>query len=152
MKWLAIIGLTLQFLAFWFAAPELLGEQTLQRFQNSLKKVLSVLPIIIILAIVFGYGLTFSIIGIMKGMRAAETGIEESEMYSYFIVMGICTLMYFVFLGFYKKIKYWLEQKLAIPLVNQLIQNSQARSSALVVGAVLFSLGFVIQIVVLVLS
>ena len=152
MKWLAIIGLTFQFLAFWFAAPELLGESTLQRFQDSLKKVISILPILIIFIVILGYGLTFSILGIVKGIQASEEGIQQAEFYNYFIVMGISTLIYFVFIGFYKRIKRWLENRLAIPLVNQLIENSHARSSALVVGAVLFTLGFVIQIVVLILT
>jgi hypothetical protein len=152
MKWLNIIGLTFQFLAFWFAAPELLGESTLLRFQSSLKKFISVLPLLIILFVVLGYGLTFSILGVLKGIEASETGIEESSMYRYFLVMGVCTLLYFLFLAFYKKIKTALETKLAAPLVNRLIENSQARSSALVIGAVLFSLGFVLQLVVLILA
>lgn len=152
MKWLAIIGLTFQFLAFWFAAPELLGESTLLRFQSSLKRLISVLPLLIILIVVLGYGLTFSVLGVLKGLQASETGIEESSMYRYFLIMGICTVVYFIFLAYYKKIKLGLETKLAAPLVNRLINNSQARSSALVIGAVLFTTGFLCQLVALIFS
>ena len=102
MKWLGILGLTFQFLAFWFAAPELLGESALQRFQSSLKKVLSVLPILIILTVVLGYGLSFSILGIVKGIEASEAGVEESELYTYYVTIGVSTLVYFVFLAFFK--------------------------------------------------
>ena len=65
-------------------------------------------------------------------------------MYPYFVVIGVCTLVYFLFLAFYNKIKTALETGLAVPLVNRLIENSKARSSTLIIGAVLFLLGFIL--------
>jgi uncharacterized SAM-binding protein YcdF (DUF218 family) len=88
----------------------------------------------------------------MKGIQASQEGIKQEAFINYFIVIGFCTLLYFVFIAFYKKIKRWLETSLAEPLVTQLIENSQARSSALVVGAILFSLGFILQLIVLILA
>ena len=65
------------------------------RFNSSVKKFISVLPLLIILFVVLGYGLSFSTLGVLKGVAASETGIEESSMNPYFVVMGVCTLVYF---------------------------------------------------------
>ena len=152
MKWLNIIGLTFQFLAFWFAAPELLGATTLKRFEKGLKKFISFLPVFIVLIVILGYGLTSIGVGLFKAYKSQTEGIEEQEMYNYYVALGIGTLCYIVFLVFYKRIRSWLTLKVAEPLTEKLIKNSKIRSTALVIGAVLFTVGFAFQIIALVLT
>ena len=108
MKWINAIGLILQFAAFWFAAPELLGAKTLKRFEIGLTRLLSSIPLIILMIGCVGYGLSFAIAGVLKGMKGAEEGLSESEFYSFIITLGIGTLVYIVFMFFFNRIMAWL--------------------------------------------
>lgn len=149
MKWLNALGLLLQFLSFWFAAPELLGTSALQRFEEALRKFLAIIPLLILMMVVFGYGIGFSIMGITKGLQAAETGMEPSEMYGYMAVLLFGTIVYFIFMYYYKAIKKWLDLNIAKPLSEKLVHNNETRSTALAIGAVLFTIGFLLQFVLI---
>ncbi len=148
MKWINAVGLLLQFIAFWLAAPELLGEPTLRRFEKGLKKLVTQLPIIVIWLIVLGYGITSTLFSVMKGLDAAKNGTTIGSMTSFYITLGIFSGVYFIFIAFYKRIKKWLETKLAQPLVEKLINNTETRKQSLILGAVLFSVGFMLQFIV----
>lgn len=152
MKWLNALGLLLQFLSFWFAAPELLGTSALKRFENALRKLLSLIPLLIVMIVIGGYGFSFCYIGITKGMQAAETGMEQGEIYQFYIVFIAATLAYFVFMFYYKRIRKWLDLKVALPLTEKLIHNNETRSTALIIGAVLFTIGFMLQFVLVLLG
>jgi hypothetical protein len=152
MKWINALGLLLQFISFWFAAPELLGVNTLKRFESTLRKFVASLPLIILLAFILVYAVSMSVLGIMKGLKASEVGLEKNEMLQVYTIMGICLILYFVFLFFFKRIKNWLDIHLAQPLVSGLINNNKTRSSALIVGAILFTIGFLLQLVVIFLA
>jgi len=152
MKWINALGLLLQFVSFWFAAPELLGVNTLKRFENSLRKFVASLPLIILMGIILVYAVSLSALGIFKGIEANEKGIAKSDMIQVYLTMGVCFLFYLVFLFFFKRLKKWLDINLAQPLVYGLINNNKTRSSALMVGAVLFTLGFLLQMLVVFLS
>lgn len=148
MKWVNAIGLLLQFIAFWLAAPELLGEPTLRRFEKGLKKLVTQLPMIIIWLLILGYGVTSIILSLLKGLDAAKNGTTESSMMAFYINLAAVSLLYFIFIAFYKRFKKWLEERLAQPLVEKLINNTETRKQALILGAVLFSVGFILQFVV----
>lgn len=148
MKWVNAIGLLLQFIAFWLAAPELLGEPTLRRFEKGLKKLVTQLPIIIIWIVVLGYGITSISLSLIKGLDAAKNGITVESLTQFYILLGIFSFLYILFMVFYKRIKKGLETKLAQPLVEKLINNTETRKQALILGAVLFSVGFILQFVV----
>lgn len=148
MRWVNAIGLLLQFVAFWLAAPELLGEPTLRRFEKGLKKLVTQLPIIIIWIVIIGFGVTSLVLSLMKGLDAARNGITENEMNTFYIKLAIVSGLYFIFIAFYKRIKKGLKTKLAQPLVEKLINNTETRKQFLILGAVLFSLGFMLQFIV----
>ena len=150
MKWINAIGLILQFLSFWLAAPELLGEATLKRFEAGLRKFIALMPVIIITIIVLGYGLFFGITGILKGIKASKEGIADQEFYSFLIATIIATIFYFILMFRYKKILSWLDLKYAKPLTETLITNNQTRKNALIVGAIIFTTGFLMQLFVIV--
>jgi len=147
MKWITATGLILQFFAFWFAAPELLGASTLKRFEKGLRKLIALIPLVFMTLVILGYGLTFFISGIVKAVKSQTEGIEEGELFEFFITLGVASILYFIFIFYYKKIKAWLETKVAQPLIYNLIENNHIRSISLVIGAVLFTLGFVLQII-----
>lgn len=149
MKWLNALGLLLQFLSFWFAAPELLGTSALKRFEIGLRKFLAFIPLLIVMLVIAGYGLSFTVIGFIKGMEAAKTGMETTEMYRYLAVFFTATIAYFIFMFYYKRIKKWLDLKVAKPLSEKLVHNNETRSTALAIGAVLFTLGFLLQFVLI---
>lgn len=148
MKWINAAGMLLQFLAFWFAAPELLGEKRLKSFEKGLKNLISYLPMILILLVIAVYGLTFGIGGIIKGIHASAQGIETSTLNNYYLVLSACTILYLVFILFFRRIHRWIESKIATPLSNKLINDQSVRKSALIVGAVLFTIGFLCQFII----
>lgn len=152
MKWLNALGLLLQFLSFWFAAPELLGDSFLKRMQGGLKAFVTKFSVVIIMIVVLGYGLTFSFLGIMKGMRASEMPIPQHDLIQYYTNFGFATVAYLVFILNYKKIKTWLDERVSAPLIEKLIQNPDLRKNALITGAIIFTLGFLIQFAVIIFS
>jgi hypothetical protein len=148
MKWVNALGLTFQFISFWFAAPELLGEQTLKRMESGLKTLITKIPVILVMLFCCGYGLTFSVMGIVKGLNASKEGITASEYYSFMAVLTISLMIYLLFIIYYKRINRWLENSIAQPLTQRLIHNNEARQNALLIGAALFSIGFLLQLAV----
>jgi Zn-dependent protease with chaperone function len=146
VKWINIIGLCLQFVAFWLAAPELLGESTLKRFEKGLEKLVSSIPLILLLLVMLVYGSYFfynAIIGISEGQN---TGLEEHEIISYFVQLVLFSIFYLVFVMLYKRISKWLMTHVSEPLIHKLINNNESRKNALIVGAIVFSLGFFLQL------
>lgn len=146
MKWINAIGLVLQFVAFWLAAPELLGESALKRFRNGLETFLARLPMAIFIVVVLGFSFGFGGLGIWKGLKAAESGMEAGEMTRFYILLGVGMMVYFVFLIFSKKIMRWISEKFSKPLVQKLIQEDRMRKNSLIIGAILFTAGFLFQL------
>ena len=108
MKLLTAIGLICQFVAFWFAAPELLGESALKRMQSGIQKLVTWIPIIVSLLIILGYGLTFITISAYNAYQMSKTGEAVIDPTKYFVAMAIFTTLYIVFIIKYKKIKSYL--------------------------------------------
>jgi hypothetical protein len=152
MKWINAVGMLLEFISFWFAAPELLGESSLKRFEKGLKNLISIIPILIIFLVISAYGLTFAITGIVGGLKASSEGANPGEMSSFFTVIAICTFLYMILMIFYKKIKLFLEIHLSQKLYQKLINNSEIRKSALIIGGILFSIGFLCQFIAAILD
>ncbi len=65
------------------------------------------------------------------------------------LVLGIAFTVYTVFLIFFKHIRNFIATKISAPLVTRLIDRNETRQQALVIGAVLFTLGFLIQVAML---
>ncbi|GAB5538997.1 MAG: hypothetical protein Salg2KO_11000 [Salibacteraceae bacterium] len=150
MKWIELIGVTFQFLSFWFAAPELLGEPALKRFESGLKRFLTALPLTILFFFILVYAFSFAGYGIYTGLKGAEIGLSEDDYFQYMVVLGSAFAIYGVFLIFFKRIRNFITSKVSDPLVERLIHKSQTRQQALVIGAVLFTLGFIIQLILVV--
>jgi uncharacterized protein YacL len=147
MKWINIIGLCLQFLAFWFAAPELLGVDALKRFEKSLIKLISKMPSLILGIAGLVLGLSMGIYGINQGLSASD-GQESNMVATMLVIISISVIYMLYILFFYKKVQRWIEKSFAKPIITKLISNNESRKIALITGAFLFTLGFVFQILV----
>lgn len=151
MKWINLTGLVLQFVAFWLAAPELLGLDALKRFEKGLIAFISSLPSLFmgIAGISFGAGMAY--FGISKGLEAAEG--SQSDVIQTMVVIGVISVVLMVyFLVFAKRTQKWMKRKLAVPLMTKLIENNESRKQALIIAAVLFSIGFMMQSLAIVFS
>ena len=148
VKALAIAGLCLQFISFWLAAPELLGVDALKRFENGLVKLLANLPGMTLGIVGFATGVSLGIYGILVGME----GDGEAALRA-MIWIGIIFVLYIVFmLLFYKRLQLYLGNRVAEPLIKNLINNNKARKAALTLGAIFFTAGFAFQLASLLLG
>lgn len=151
MKWLNIIGLVLQFVSFWLAAPELLGAETLKRFESGLIKTISRLPSIVLGSVGIIVGIVMGVYGTMKGIAASEEN-ESSVIQSMMIILAISVLYILYVVFFYKKVHRFIETIFAKPLIYKLITSSESRKVSLILGATLFTIGFLCQLIVLLVS
>ncbi|MBL0341473.1 MAG: hypothetical protein IPP71_11335 [Bacteroidetes bacterium] len=103
MKWLNALAIFLQFASFWLVAPEIIGEKTLSRISLALKKMISNLSLIFMVMLIAFYAIFFAARGIITGMEASQNSITQSEMNKYYIQVSISTVIYAVFMVFYKR-------------------------------------------------
>lgn len=148
MKWLNILGMVLQFLSFWCAAPELLGEATMKRLESGMTRFVARIPVIIVFGGMMAYALTIGLFGAFEGLSAGRGGEPLVGMWQYFLLLGALMVLYFAFMFFHKRILSLLERRLAQPLVHRLVENPDARRKALMLGAVLLTAGFLMQLIV----
>lgn len=152
MKWINALGMLLQFISFWMAAPELLGESNLKRFEKGLRNTLTLFPIVLLGLLIATYGILFLIRGIYLGIKGGFQGIESSEMHSFYWAIGISTFLYIMLILYFKRIRQFLERNISIPLTRKLLEDQQLRKSSLIMAAILLSIGFMMQFLVLILS
>ena len=151
MKWINLTGLLLQFIAFWLAAPELLGQEALKRFEKGLVSFISTLPSILMGLLGIGFGASMAFYGISEGLKAAE-GAQTDIVQTMVLIAMISVILMVYFLVFAKRTQKWMKRKFAEPLMTRLIENNESRKQALIVAAVLFSIGFLLQVVAIALT
>jgi hypothetical protein len=148
MKWLNILGMVLQFLSFWCAAPELLGEAAMQRLEKGMTRFVARIPVILVFGGMMVYALVAAGFGTYQGITAGRGEGPPMSMRSYAVVLGIVTSVYVVFLIFHKRVLRFLELRLAQPVVHHLVASADARRNALMLAAVLLTTGFLLQLIV----
>lgn len=148
IKWLNILGLVLQFIAFWLAAPELLGVEALKRFETGLVKIISQLPGLLFGFVGFSVGLGMGAYGFYTGMH----GDREQVFSSMYLMAGVMAVYVLFMVFFYKRLQVYLQRNVAEPLIEKLINNNQTRKAALVLGALFFTVGFLAQLVAVALA
>lgn len=134
MKWINVLGMTLQFISFWFAAPEILGEEKLKHYEEKLKHYISNLPTLI-----------FGVPGIILIGTLLSSDSDKSEIPApvIFIILAIV---------FRKKLQAKLEAKVIKPFLDRLIESEDKRQDYLRIAAMLFTAGFVCSIVAAILG
>ena len=140
MKWLNVTGLILEFLAFWFAAPELLGEQSLKGMETALKKIFSLLPLIFVIVIAGGFEIYCFV------------GTDHTDMKRHTFQIVIASVIYVTIMMFINKIRRFIREKISIPLIDKIINNQEARKVSLLIAGILISLSFTIQLIAILLS
>lgn len=148
MKWLNIFGMLLQFLSFWCAAPELLGEAAMKRLENGMTRFVARIPVFLVFGGMMAYALAAGLFGVYEGLTASRGEQPLISPRYYFLFIGVVMVVYLTFMVFYKKILALLEKRLAQPLVHRLVASADARRKALVLGALLLTTGFLMQLVV----
>lgn len=128
IKIFTLLGLVLQFLAFWMAAPEILGVDWLRKTEEMIRKVIKQIPQFIL-----------AVLGMVLGMMFYHSTD------SLFLFILIIILVVFMCV-FYKKIGSVLDDKISKPLIEKLIINDAFRFTLLKFAALFFTLGFVVQV------
>jgi hypothetical protein len=129
MRWLNILGMTLQFFSFWFAAPEILGEEKLKHYENKIKRYLSNLP-----TLIFGVP-SIILIFIFFGSGGKSSGSGEFSI--------VLLILAFIFRN---RLKKRFEEKVMKPFLDTLIENDDKRQNYLRIAAALFTAGFICSI------
>ncbi|WP_334126781.1 hypothetical protein [Empedobacter brevis] len=122
------LGLVLQFLAFWMAAPEILGVNWLRKTEGLIRKMISQLPQLIL-----------AVLGVVLGVMFYHSMRSIFAFVVVIIFIGILLLLY-------KKLGQVLDEKISKPLIKKLILNDTFRFTLLKFAALFFTLGFIIQI------
>ncbi|WP_312923843.1 hypothetical protein [Empedobacter brevis] len=128
IKVFTILGLVLQFLAFWMAAPEILGVDWLRKTQGLIRKMISQLPQLIL-----------AVLGMVLGVMFYHS---MRSIFAFVVVIIIIAIL----LLLYKKLGQVLDEKISKPLIKKLILNDTFRFTLLKFAALFFTLGFIIQI------
>lgn len=128
IKVFTILGLVLQFLAFWMAAPEILGVNWLRKTEGLIRKMISQLPQLIL-----------AVLGMVLGVMFYHSMRSIFAFVVVIIFIGILLLLY-------KKLGQVLDEKISKPLIKKLILNETFRFTLLKFAALFFTLGFIIQI------
>lgn len=128
IKIFTLLGLILQFVAFWMAAPEILGVDWLSKTEEMIRKAINQLPQLIL------------------GALGMAMGVMFYHSMSSFFVFIVVIMIIILLLIFYKKVEKLLDEKNSKPLVNKLILNETFRFTLLKFAALFFTLGFLIQI------
>ena len=139
MDWIkiaSIASISLQFISFWFAAPEVLGSEWLQKAEAIIRKGIKTIP-----------GFLMLIIGVVVGFLIPKS---LSDFNLKLIIPLACIFLLVVV--FSKRMQKILDEKISVPLLNKLIINQSFRFSLLKTAALLFTLGFIIQIITIIYS
>ena len=99
IKTLTILGLVLQFLAFWMAAPEILGADWLRKTEDLIRKMIRQIPQLIL-----------AVFGMFMGMMFYHSISSLIVFISVLIIIGFMLL-------FYKKLEQILDDKISRPLI-----------------------------------
>lgn len=152
LQWLNILGMVLQFLSFWCAAPELMGDATMQRLETTMTRFVARIPVILVFGGMMTYTLVVAGFGIYEGVSAGHGGTAVMDMGNYALMLGAACAAYLLFMLLHERILRYLEERLAQPLVRHMVTNADARRNGLLLGAILLTTGFLMQLVVAVVA
>lgn len=135
-----------QFISFWLAAPEIIGDKNLKRMQDMIKNLFSNLSVIILSVLVPGYALLFKFNGAMKGLESSSSGITPGRYYSTVLV---AMMLYMIFTLRFKYIKLWIDNRISSPLPEKHIHYNRLHRKSLVSSTYLFTTVFLIQFLII---
>ena len=151
MNYLDRIGLLFDFLAFWFATPEILGKERLKKIEIYLERALSCSGIVFFVLISFFFlSLAIPIIAIIS-----DSPILNWMSTSSFVTSFVCGFPLFcvIFFGLMYLVTSLTDktQKMIINVVKSLVaclaDDRKIRRRSLAIGAIFFVLGFILQFI-----
>jgi hypothetical protein len=149
--WVNRVGIVLEFLSFWLAAPEILGEERLKKLERRVERGIRVLSArmmwVIFLATVMIYMAVMRFGG--PTIRCMESAVASvtSRVLARIVVAAVWGVLGFVagMAGVQATNK--LRATVVQPLLRVLADNERIRQRSLAAGAVLFVVGFLLQLV-----
>jgi hypothetical protein len=124
------VGIVLEFLSFWFAAPEILGEGRLRKLERGLEVGVRLLSVMV--------WVTAALLGLLVGvMVVVATGEMVTASAAIIVVFGLTVVAWGL---------KW-EDKVISPLLRVLADYEHIRQRSLAAGAVLFVVGFLLQLI-----
>jgi len=189
--WVNRVGIVLEFLSFWFAAPEILGEERLRALEHRVERGIRVLPlamfflaVVILPFLVVGGGVaavaSAAILALATlllarlGVGAATVRLLEDRQFKLAVAastawLGLLAFLLFltellasepkvpvdylllgvsgVIYGLLLNTSFLLHDKVVSPLLLRLADDKGIRQRSLAIGAVLFVVGFLLQLV-----
>jgi hypothetical protein len=141
-KVLNLVGIVLEFLSFWFAAPEILGVDRLRALEQELKKGIRLLPVarawLVGLAMVVGLVTSAAVIMV----PSAAMGPLATRLSLLIVLAGLLAGLLAI-----EETKIALQERVIAPVLQVLAddKNEHIRRRSLVVGGVLFVIAFLCQ-------
>jgi len=136
--WVNRVGIVLEFLSFWFAAPEILGEGRLRALEQRVEQGIRVLPWVA-LGVMGAVGMilqvVFALIAKSWSRRTANVACVVAMVATFWYCMRMATVV-----G-------KLRLKVVPSLLHVLADEESIRQRSLAVGAVLFVVGFLLQLI-----
>ena len=132
-KLLNLLGIVLEFLSFWFAAPEILGEERLRAMERGLEKGIKLLPAVV------GARWTVLAVGMVVTVMV-QVAMEEPRN-----LLGLTALTAVAVGTGMAVVTITLKEKVVEPVLRVLADDERIRQRSLAVGAVLFMVAFLFQ-------
>jgi hypothetical protein len=126
VKVLNLLGVVLEFLSFWFAAPEILGEERLRALERGLEKGMKQLP---------------NALGIVVA-QAVLAPLAEAPLAGMAVVVAAVAV---AAMAAGVAVADKSQEKVVAPVLRVLADDERIRQRALMVGAVLFMIAFLCQ-------
>ena len=150
-KELEILALVLQFISFWFAAPEIVGERILKKleawFVNGIKIIVNIIIGSFFLFIVYRSYVSGKVLGRWMGKQSPVFAVVICSV----ILATILIIIIFRkrLMAADKKFTNITYQRVVRPFFDMLIKKEDLRLRSLALGAILFTIGFALQIFVI---
>jgi hypothetical protein len=140
MKWVTYTGLTLDFVSFWLVAPAIMGERLL----NGLRRGISTgsRAVVWLVAIVIGHLVGWVVwIGFLLALFSLQGDPSLWILLLLYLVFNVVGLVVTTSSQnfMYKK---WVE-----PILAQLSDDRLFRRHVFIIGCVMFTLGFILQLI-----
>jgi hypothetical protein len=149
--WVNRGGIMLEFLSFWFAAPEILGEERLRALERKVERgirVLSNRPRWMTLGVAVAVGMVLVRLGdpMIRCIESAVSAVASrvvGKVAGDILVFVLGAVLGWVWQALMPK----LQDRVLSPLLKILADDERIRQRSLAVGAVLFVVGFLLQFV-----
>ena len=154
-KLLNLLGVMLEFLSFWFAAPEILGEERLKALEQGLEKGIKQFPLTLLwVAMLAALALMLVIMAAMVWVTVTLVLMDVMlvDALSMVLAVGLMALLLMGVLPAALAVATTLQEKVIPHVLRKLANDQRIRQRWLAVGATLFVMAFLCQFFAILLS